>query len=89
MAALLPENEKVSRNETFSKSLSEDDRKDGKLESDNNDYASQEAPEMLRFGNARTKPPTSASRACKSGVGPNMILGTIEEDKAETQTSNY
>lgn len=48
-----------------------------------NDYA-MEAPEMLRFGNATTDGPGSASRAQKSAVGPREVLGTIEEDKAET-----
>jgi len=63
-----------------------DNKKDDELgQVGGSDYI--EKPEMLRFGNARVDAPSN--RACKSGIGPNMILGTIEEDKAETQTSNY
>lgn len=87
--------DKSSRNHAVSKSLGDEDKgritkarkadKNLAANNTNNDYRSQEAPEMLRFGSLGTREaPASASRACKSGVGPNMVLGTIEEDKAET-----
>ena len=90
--------EKPSRNGQMSKSLGEDENKgrmskarkqEKSLSSPGDCKPALEAPELLRFGNARHDPPASANRAYKSGCGPNMVLGTIEEDKAETQTSNY
>jgi hypothetical protein len=44
--------------------------------------------DLMKFGPARLEGSFSASRG-KSTIGPKVELCTIEEDKAETQTSHY
>lgn len=51
------------------------------------DYS--EAAEAMKFAHGAADPPASAGRGYKRTVARDMQLGTIEEDKAETQTSNY
>ena len=58
-----------------------------KLTRSDNDY--KEGGDLMKFGHTKLEGSFSAGRGNKTSMGPKVELCTIEEDKAETQTSHY